>query len=88
MRAGGIADDSAKPGGYKSGAEGFSSLLARLKSGANKHLGETLTLGAPRSSPYRRTANRELLLDHFHLQIVPKRLWNLNRAVSLLVGFD
>jgi NADH:ubiquinone oxidoreductase subunit K len=34
------------------------------------------------------TANGELLLDHFQLQIVPERFGNLNAAVSLLVGFD
>jgi hypothetical protein len=28
------------------------------------------------------------LFDHFQLQIVPERFWNLNAAVSLLVGLD
>jgi hypothetical protein len=28
------------------------------------------------------------LFNHFHLQIIPERFWNLNAAVGLLVRFD
>jgi hypothetical protein len=53
-----------------------------------------LALGAPRFSPHRalgrsKTWNAvQQLFDHFQLHIVPERFWNLNAAVSLLVGLD
>jgi hypothetical protein len=28
------------------------------------------------------------LLNDLHFQVVPERFWNLNGAVSLLIGFD
>ena len=40
----------------------------------------------PNANRKRLTGNR--LLDHLYLNIIPKRLWNLDTAIGLLVSFD
>ena len=68
---------------------------ARLKSGAELRLPARAIPGAPRFSPYRTLGEIKPfgslalpLLDCLHFQIIPERFWNLNGAVSLLIGFD
>ena len=76
---------------YKSQTEGFSDLRARLKSGLNVKL-----IDSEKRKPGRaeidsfsgRCVDRDGLFNHLHLNIVPERFRNLNRAVGLLVGFD